>query len=101
MKFETDPFRNEVRRYIPLEQYWSMVERYKKKSLIHMESFDESTHKARIAELTAAEKSHGFVYEGELLWLTALLTGEFDKRYSDWVHHIIDNCLACSFNFAI
>lgn len=89
----TDPFKNEIRQYIPLDLFWDLVADYQTGSLKHQSVPELSSIDRRIMELADAESKYGFVYEAELLWLQAIASGEFSASYADWVRVIFDEVL--------
>ena len=89
----TDPFKNKLRRYIPLNDFWELVDVYQAGTLKHQTAPGSIAIEQRVAELADAESKHGFVYEGELLWLQAIANGDFSASYVDWVRMIFDEFL--------
>ena len=67
----TDPFKNNVRKFIPVEAYWELHDRLAVSSLCeqNLNEVAESILQKRIEELSAAEREHGFVFAAELRWL--------------------------------
>jgi hypothetical protein len=92
---EFDPFKTKVRRYIPPDDYWRMVDAAQQASLCDrsLASVDAATVRARIAQLEEGERRDGFVFEGELQWLQDYFAAspKAFTDYGDWVRWTLDH----------
>ena len=98
------PNSNQLRKYIPQQDYFRMMEEQRRRSYIgiSLNSWDKKRINQRVEELESLEKS-GFVYVGEKNWLQSYLHDHNSSQFQDyhqWVNYNFKNYLGLHFEIS-